>query len=488
MVIKIIKQENARMFRGSLLKFGFRLVPAIDHLGRFLRRHWFAPDNKEFPSNRNKDDWYKQLASGKPLAMTAHGSKEDIHEQGHIIFVPEQYGVLEENQRQREDEICQEPAPLLQIGPYCDHPYTPKSIFNISAMSHGSLGDNAIMTLSRGAILAECWLNTGEGGLAPEHLVGGSDLIFQIGTAKYGVCVPDKPCLLNDDRLREVVSHPEVKMIEIKLNQGAKPGKGGILPGKKVTEKIAKIRGIKAGQDSISPNGHYEIRNDKDLLDFIARVRKIANIPVGIKTNYSSVHHIERLFQEITRRGIESAPDYIAADGGEGGSGAAPNILMNNFGISIQDTLPMLTEMLVKYGLRDRIRIIASGGLGTSDAASWALCAGADFINAARGVKKAMGCVGAQECHENTCPRGITTHDPVLQALLDPDIVHREVANYMRGVRNEIDVAAHSAGLAHPRQFRPHHVNINEADGHPKLLSEKYPNLRFGDPLPKLKV
>ncbi len=209
-------------------------------------------------------------------------------------------------------------------------------------------------------------------------------------------------------------------MVEIKLAQGAKPGKGGLLPGGKVTPEIAEIRGIKAGQPSHSPNRHPEISNTGELLDFIARVRHIAKKPVGFKTVIGSSTWVEELCREINHRGIEHAPDFITIDSADGGTGAAPMPLMDNVGLTISEALPIVDHILRKHDLRDRIRIIVSGKRITPSAVAMALCAGADFTVTARGFMFALGCIQAMRCNKNTCPTGITTHNKALQAGLDP--------------------------------------------------------------------
>ena len=244
-------------------------------------------------------------------------------------------------------------------------------------MSYGALSKPAVTALSNGAKMAGCWLNTGEGGLAPHHLSGGCDVIFQIGTAKYGV--RDEKGNLSHEHLKKVAAHDSVRMFEIKLSQGAKPGKGGILPGGKVTEEIAKIRGIAEGKDSISPNRHPEVNSIGELLDVIAEVRKTTGKPTGIKFVLGAYGWVETMCAEISKRGIESAPDFITLDSGDGGTGAAPMPLMDNVGLTIRESLPMLTDILIQHKLRDRIRVITSGKLITPSEVAWALCAGGRF-------------------------------------------------------------------------------------------------------------
>ncbi len=266
-------------------------------------------------------------------------------------------------------------CPII-LGEHCRTPYSTSSLINISGMSFGAISRPAVLALSKGASLAGCWMNTGEGGLSPYHLEGGADIVFQIGTAKYGV--RNEFGELDEDKLRAIAAHEQVRMLEIKLSQGVKPGKGGILPGKKVTAEIAAICHIVVGEDSISPNGHPEVRSVNDLLDMIGQVRAITAKPVGFKAVLGDIGWICDLCRAIHVRGKESAPDFITLDGTEGGTGAAPPSLMDYMGLPLAQALPMLVDMLDEYHLRPRIRIVASGKLITPDRVAWALCVGAD--------------------------------------------------------------------------------------------------------------
>ena len=317
--------------------------------------------------------------------------------------------------------IGQDPTPIhdVTIGPNCEHPYTTRSLINISAMSYGAISKPAVIALSHGAKQAGCWLNTGEGGLTSYHLEGGGDLVFQIGTAKYSV--RDLNGYLDNDKLKTVAAHEQVKMFEIKISQGAKPGIGGILPGDKVTKEIATIRGIPVGEDSISPNRHPELETVNDILDMIQRVRSVTGKPVGFKAVMGSGDWVDEMCIAIKKRGIiESAPDFITVDGAEGGSGAAPMSLIDYVGLPIVESLPMVVDILKKHGLKERIKVIASGKLITPAEVAWAYCVGADFVTTARGFMFALGCIQALQCNKNTCPTGVTTHDKRLQKGLNP--------------------------------------------------------------------
>ena len=261
-------------------------------------------------------------------------------------------------------------------------------------------------------------------------------------------------------------------MIELKLAQGAKPGKGGMLPGSKVTKEIAKIRGIPAGKASISPNRHKEIDNVEDLLDFIGRIRDVSGLPTGFKTVLGAYGWVYDLCDAIERRGIEHAPDFITIDGGEGGTGAAPMSLMDNVGLSVKHALPMVNDILVRRGLRDRIKIIAAGKLVTPAEVAWAYCAGADIVNTARGFMFSLGCIQALRCHTNNCPTGVTTHKKSLQGGLDPKIKAERVASYVEKMRKDVAMIAHSCGAAHARGLKPYHVRIVQEDGSSIPLNE----------------
>jgi glutamate synthase domain-containing protein 2 len=296
-------------------------------------------------------------------------------------------------------------------------------------------------------------------------------VIFQLGTAKYGI--RDERGGLSAARARELAQ--VVKAFEIKLSQGAKPGKGGVLPGGKVTEEIARIRGIPVGRDSISPNRHPDIADMNQLLDAIASLRELTGRPVGVKTALGGWEFMQQLCDGVLRRGLEYAPDFLAIDGGEGGSGAAPQALADHMALPIAEALPRAVDALIEAGLRERVRVVAAGKLVTSARAAWALCCGADFINTARGFMFALGCIQAMRCHQNTCPTGITTHNRRLQRGLVVEEKYLRVANYAKTMNREIDMIAHSCGLRHARELRREHVRIVESAGRSTALSMLYP-------------
>jgi glutamate synthase domain-containing protein 2 len=436
----------------------------FEHMGEFFRQYFFAQDREEMPFNRAQRSWVYRAAKDIDTTV-AFGSTQSIEHPGDYVFLNGLFPPLEE-------EI--QPLSAIHFGQgYARTPYQTTSFFNISAMSFGALSAPAIRALSKGAKKAGIWLNTGEGGISPYHYEGGCDLVFQIGTAKYGV--RDDQGNLSDEKLREIAAHEQVRMFEIKVSQGAKPGKGGILPGAKVTDVIAHTRGIPAGEDSISPNRHPEMHNLGDLLDMIHRVREVTGKPVGFKVVIGQSAWLDELCQLIEQRGIQSAPDFITVDSGDGGTGAAPQSLIDFMGLPTRRSLPMLVDKLVEYGLRDRIKVICSGKVINPATAAAALCLGADCINSARGFMFALGCIQALQCNKNTCPTGITTHDKDLQRGLDPTNKSERVANYAKNLIHEVETIAHSCGLAEPCLLNRSHAQIINERGIPEELIHFYP-------------
>ncbi|MFM9980507.1 MAG: FMN-binding glutamate synthase family protein [Burkholderiales bacterium] len=471
-VVFIFIQDVTQKKHGVLRNF-----PVIGHLryffeqlGEYFRQYFFAGDRDEMPFNRSTRGWVYRLAKNEG-GTVGFGSTYDLHLPGALIFVNHPFPVLEEERL---------PTPSLILGEnHCKQPFEAKSLVNISGMSFGAISAPAVRALSRGSAVAGCWMDTGEGGLSPYHLEGGGDIIMQIGTAKYGV--RDAHGELSAERLVELSK--VVKAFEIKLSQGAKPGKGGVLPGKKVTSEIARIRGIPEGRDSISPNRHRDISNINELLDKVAYIRDLTGRPVGVKTAIGGWTFLNDLADAVHRRGLEFAPDFLVVDGGEGGSGAAPQALADHMSLSIEEALPRVVDSLIESGLRQRVRVVASGKLVTSARAAWALCVGADFINTARGFMFSLGCIQALRCHTNTCPTGIATHSHRLQRALVVEEKYLRVANYANNMNREIDMIAHSCGVRHARELRREHVRLVQANCQSIALNMIYPY-----PEPKARV
>ncbi|USA44821.1 FMN-binding glutamate synthase family protein [Spongiibacter taiwanensis] len=438
----------------------------FEHLGEFFRQYFFAMDREELPFNRSQRAWVYRAAKNLDNTI-AFGSTRPLNQSNEVLFMNCLFPTLSQ------DVV---PTHAVTIGQdYARHPYTSSAIFHISGMSYGAISKPAIRALTVGAKEAGIWLNTGEGGLSPYHLEGGCDLVFQIGTAKYGV--RDSEGHLSDEKLRSIARHEQVRMFEIKLSQGAKPGKGGILPGGKVTAEVASIRGIKEGKDSISPNGHTDIHNIDDLLDMIARIREVTGKPVGFKVVVGFSEWLDELLGRVHQRGQQFAPDFITIDSADGGTGAAPQSLMDYVGLPLRRSLPLVVDKLNEYNLRNRIKVIASGKMINPAEAAWALCVGADFIVSARGFMFALGCIQALQCNKNTCPTGVTTHDPELQRGLVPADKAKRVKNYALNLMHEVGVIAHSCGVKEARSLSRKHVYLIDARGVPEPLTDRYPDM-----------
>ena len=432
-------------------------------LGEFFRQYFFAMDRAELPFNRAQREWVYRAAAGKGSTI-AFGSTKPLDIPGTPIFVNAPFPKL--------DEEAKDPTPL-EFGPYCPKPYLSPSFFNISGMSYGALSGPAVRALSLGAAEAGIWLNTGEGGLADQHREAAADLVFQIGTAKYGVRKPEGG--FDDTRLRALADKDQVKMIEIKLAQGAKPGKGGILPAEKITPAVAKVRGIHVGQASVSPNRHPEVVDPPSLLHMVNHVRAATGKPVGIKSVFSDEQFIDALCEEILSQGAIHAPDFITVDGGEGGTGASPMPLMDHVGLPLYEALVIVVDSLEKHGLRDRIRVVASGKLATPANAAYALALGADRVVSARGFMFALGCIQALKCNKNTCPTGITTHDKRLQRGLDPADKAAKVAAYARQVVEQVEIIAHSCGVEEAAGLGRQHVRVVLPSGQTERADRLFP-------------
>jgi len=430
-----------------------RNFPVIGHVryfaetwGEYMRQYQYLPDWAERPFNRLERSWIYRSAKGVPNLISFGSSATPS-----FAFRNASFPLLDEDRRS---------FPGKQIGisegpGACARPYLAKSFFNLSGMSFGALSHAAVSALSRGTKMAGVWMGTGEGGLSPYHMEGGGDIIMQIGTAKYGV--RDDAGNLSDDRLRAIAAHENIRMFEVKLGQGAKPGKGGLLPGVKVTEEIALIRGIPVGLPSISPNRHHDIGNVRQLGDFIKHVREVTGRPVGVKFVVGDPAFLDEWFTDCVHN-PEGCPDYLHVDGGEGGTGAAPAALADHVGLPITLALPYVVDARARHGLKDRIRIVSAGKLVTPDKVAWALCMGADFVVSARGFMFSIGCIQAMKCGTGNCPTGVTSVDPRLIAGLDPTDKSVRVKHYVDRIIDEVEMIAHACGIAGPQDFALHHV------------------------------
>ncbi|MFK0087124.1 FMN-binding glutamate synthase family protein [Pseudomonas sp. NPDC090755] len=362
-------------------------------------------------------------------------------------------------------------------GPQCRQPYS-ASIFNISAMSFGALSANAIAALNQGARRGRFAHDTGEGSISPYHREHGGDLIWEIGSGYFGCRTAEGR--FDPERFAEQARDPQVKMIEIKLSQGAKPGHGGILPAHKVSAEIAATRGVMMGEDCISPAAHSAFRTPVELLQFIAQLRELSGAkPVGFKFCLGHPWEFMGIAKAMLATGI--VPDFIVVDGKEGGTGAAPREFSDNIGVPMREGLMFVHNTLVGLNLRDKVRIGAAGKIVSAFDIASVLAIGADWVNSARGFMFAIGCIQSQSCHTNQCPTGVATQDPLRQrALVVPDKAER-VYSLHRNTLHALAEMLAAAGLDHPSQLKPKHLvrRINASEI--RLFSQLHVFLKPGE-------
>ena len=362
-------------------------------------------------------------------------------------------------------------------GPHCTQPYS-ASILNISAMSYGSLSMNAIRALNGGAKDGDFYHNTGEGGLSPHHLDPGGDIVWQIGTAYFGC--RDAVGAFSAELFEQKARLPQVKMIEIKLSQGAKPGHGGILPKVKITDEIAAIRGVGKDKDVMSPPYHTAFQGPESLLRFVQSLRELSGgKPVGFKLCLGSRDEFEAICRAM--QALEITPDFITVDGGEGGTGAAPLEFTNSVGTPLADALPVVDDLLVRYGLRDAIKIIASGRILTAFNMAQRLAMGADVCNSARGMMMALGCIQALRCNSNACPVGVATQDPQLVHGLVIEHKRTRVKNFHHETVHALMELCSAAGLNHPDQLTRAHINRRTSATQTQTYNEIYGASRLAE-------
>jgi glutamate synthase domain-containing protein 2 len=352
------------------------------------------------------------------------------------------------------------------------------SIFNISAMSFGALSANAIRALNSGAKKGGFAHDTGEGSISPYHLEAGGDLIWEIGSGYFGCRTPEGR--FDVEKFATQAQLPSVKMIEIKLSQGAKPGHGGVLPAAKVSREIASTRGVPMGQSCVSPSSHSEFSTPLGLLEFVERLRNLSGgKPTGFKLCIGHPWEFFGIVKAMLQSGI--VPDFIVVDGGEGGTGAAPLEFSDHVGVPLQEGLLLVHNTLVGAGLRERVRIGAAGKIITSFDIARTLAMGADWCNAARGFMFAVGCIQAQKCHTDRCPTGVTTQDPARQRALVVSDKAERVFHYHESTLHALKELIEAAGLQHPSDLRPHHIVRRVSPNNVRLLSDLLKYLEPGD-------
>ncbi|MCB0426033.1 MAG: FMN-binding glutamate synthase family protein [Mangrovimonas sp.] len=432
----------------------------LESIGPELRQYLVANNREELPFNRIERSWV-YASSKHENNYEGFGTDRDIYAHQHIFINNAMMAFkLPENHPNRTDNGFLPCAKVIGLYNKRKKPFRPASVINVSAMSFGSLSAKAIESLNKGVKLAGAYHNTGEGGLSPYHSHGG-DVVFQFGTAYFGI--RDENGNFSMEKLIQLVEeNPFVKAIEIKLSQGAKPGKGGVLPGAKITAEIAKIRHVEIGKDVISPPYHTAFTNVQELMDLIEEIAKKTGLPVGIKAAIGKLEQWNELADIMLKSG--KGPDFITVDGGEGGTGAAPPSFADHVSLPWAYGFSDLYKLFKNKGLADRIVFIASGKLGFPAKAAMAFAMGADCINVAREAMMSIGCIQAQVCHTNRCPSGVATQNKWLQNGINIPLKSERLAQYFKTFRKELIEITHAAGYEHPCQFKMSDIDVNVDD------------------------
>ena len=455
-----------------------RAFPVLGHMryllieiGPEIRQYLVASNREEAPFNRSEREWIYRSADKKNNYF-GFGTDDQIYGIGYPIIKHAMFphGTASYTGSAKDKNVEIACAKVVGAAHGRKHPYRPTSIINVSAMSYGSLGRNAMSALNKGAHMAGAFHNTGEGGVSRYHKLG-ADLCLQLGTGYFGA--RDKDGRFSLEKVLETLEGaPQIKMIEIKLSQGAKPGKGGVLPASKVTHEISEARGVPQGKDCISPNSHSAFHDADSMIEFIEMLADATGRPVGIKSAIGQLDFWRELAAKMKATG--RGPDFITIDGGEGGTGAAPMAFADHVALPYKLGFTRVYRIFQEAGLADDIVWIGSGKLGFADRAIVAIALGADLINVAREAMLAIGCIQAQKCHTGGCPAGVTTHNAWLQRGLDPEVNADRLRNYLQTFRNELDAITHATGYEHPGQFTPHDVEISAGPNVFKSLYELF--------------
>ena len=441
----------------------------LEKIGPEIRQYIVANNLEELPFNRQERSWI-YASSKKENDLQGFGSDQDFNSPGYIFLKNAMIGY----NPPKEHPFFKNPGILPAakvIGEYHQRrrPYRPYSIINISGMSYGSLSAKAIESLNKGAYLAGCYHNTGEGSLSPYHQ-NGADVILNIGTAYFGVRNVDGSFSM--DKLKEKVDHnPFLRAIELKLSQGAKPGKGGMLPGSKINDEIATIRQIPKGKDAMSPAFHTAFSTIPEMVQFIESMADETGLPVGIKSAIGKLEQWEELAAYMSK--TKKGPDFITIDGGEGGTGAAPHAFADHVSMPFTFAFAKVYQIFQRHGLTDKVFFIASGKLGFAEKALMAFAMGADSINIAREAMMSIGCIQAQKCHTNHCPSGVATSNKWLQAGIDPTLKSERFYNYHRALVKEIAEISHACGYEHPSQLTMDDIELSMGDNNRTMSLSK---------------
>ncbi|WP_147676266.1 FMN-binding glutamate synthase family protein [Algibacter pacificus] len=444
----------------------------LESIGPEMRQYFVANNREELPFNRIERGWIYASAKNENN-YEGFGTDRDIFQHQHIFInnamMP--FEVTDENHPHKTDKTFLPCAKVMGEFNKRKKPFRPGSIINVSAMSFGSLSAKAVESMNKGVKIAGAYHNTGEGGLSPYHSNGG-DVIFHFGTGYFGVRAADGGFSM-EKLVALVEKNPFIRAIEIKLSQGAKPGKGGVLPAAKITKEIAEIRHVEMGKDVLSPPNHKAFSNVPEMVAFIEKIAEATGLPVGIKAAIGKLDQWKELADIMQKTG--QGPDFITVDGGEGGTGAAPPSFADHVSLPWVYGFSDVYKMFKDKGLSERIVFIGSGKLGFPAKGAMAFAMGVDCINVAREAMMSIGCIQAQVCHTNRCPAGIATQNKWTQNGIDTTLKSVRLAQYFKTYRKELVEITHAAGYEHPCQFKMTDIEIN-IDGNDlaKDLSRTY--------------
>ncbi len=429
----------------------------LEKIGPELRQYIVANNREELPFNRSERSWIYASSKGENNYQ-GFGSDKDFFENNYIFIKNNLLPFPAKSKSIDKDFLpC---AKVIGLSHNRQKPFRPRSVINVSAMSFGSLSAAAIESLNKGAMQSGCYHNTGEGGLSSYHS-NGADVIFHFGTGYFGVRSEDGGFSM--EKLKSLVAKNSfIKAIEVKLSQGAKPGKGGVLPAKKITAEIAAIRGVELGKDVLSPSRHKVFSSVDELVDFVELIAQETGLPVGIKSAVGKIEMWEELAEKMANE--NRGPDFITIDGGEGGTGAAPPSFADHVSLPFVHAFTEIYHLFQKKGIENDIVFIASGKLGLPAKGAMAFAMGADIINVAREAMLSIGCIQAQVCHTNTCPAGIATQKKWLQKGIHIPTKAERFANYARAYRKELKELSHAAGYAHPSLLKMTDIKMNTSD------------------------
>ena len=441
----------------------------LETIGPELRQYVVAANDEERPFSRDQRRWV--YASAKlENNYFGFGTDNDLeHGSGNVVVRHRTFSDHHPTHGSVGQNATLPSAKVLGGPRGRRHAFRPESVVNVSGMSFGSLSGNAVEAINRGAAAAGALHNTGEGAVSEHHLHG-AGLVFQIGTAYFGC--RDEEGHFSLERLQELIARAPVKALEVKLSQGAKPGLGGVLPGPKVSEEIARVRGVPQGVDCLSPSRHAEFDDVDSMLDFVEMLAAETGLPVGIKSAVGNMDFWHQLADEMAGR--ERGVDFISIDGGEGGTGASPLVFTDAVSLPFRLGFARVYRVFAERGLHEDVTFIGAGKLGLPDNAVVAFALGADMVSVAREAMLAAGCIQAQKCHTGECPTGVATQNKWLEHGLDPLLKGDRVANYLKTLRRDLLKVAETCGVAHPALLTPRDVEVLEALSDGRLLDEIY--------------